>query len=121
MDNALEARWLTRFLELLAFKKEYGHTNVPDGYEKNRSLAYWIQRQRHLHTIKKIDTLREELLKLAGFQFRILSHHDWEEMFEKLILFKEIYGHVHITEDCEDRQLHDWLVYQRKQIGRAHV
>ena len=114
MNNMLELRWLSMFLELKDFKTEYGHTNVPARYKQSKSLGYWIRRQRYLHTTKTNDPLREELLRVLGFCFRLLIVHDWNKMFEDLTKFKNEFGHTHITESYEDRQLHDWLVYQRK-------
>ena len=114
MDNKLESQWLFMFLELLVFKTKYKHTNVPAKYEANRSLGHWVRRQRYTYSTKTIDGMREELLRLAGFNFRILPVHDWNKMFERLRAFKEKHGHVHITLTSRDTTLHDWLTYQRK-------
>ena len=35
-------------------------------------------------------------------------------MYDKLVKFSEQFGHVHLTESYVDKQLYDWLVYQRK-------
>ena len=44
--NTNDARWGERFGELQAFLEGYGHCNVPDKYESNRSLATWVRNQR---------------------------------------------------------------------------
>jgi hypothetical protein len=44
--NTNDARWGERFDELQAFREGYGHCNVPDKYESNRSLATWVRNQR---------------------------------------------------------------------------
>lgn len=114
MNNMLESRWLFMFFRLTDFKAEHGHTNVPVENRRSKSLGFWVSRQRYLHTKGTLDPQREELLRILGFNFRLLSFHDWNKMFEKLTAFKKKFGHTRITESYEDRQLHDWLVYQRK-------
>ena len=38
--------WQTRCDELIAFKQQYGHSNVPRNYAQNKSLAIWVMTQR---------------------------------------------------------------------------
>ena len=47
----------TRYDELVAYKAEHGHCNVPQRYENNQSLANWVVKQR---TAFKNDNLSEE-------------------------------------------------------------
>lgn len=121
MKKVLESRWLSMFLNLVAFKDKQGHTSVPYKYKKYRSLGYWVNRQRIVFRQGKIDPMREHLLKLVGFKFRLLEFHDWDKMFHKLTVFKKQFGHVHITESYIDIQLHNWLVYQRKLYWRGKL
>ena len=114
MNNMLEARWLSMFFKLAEFKTKHGHANVPARYKPLESLGYWIRRQRLLNTTNTLDPKRVELLRVLGFNFRLLSAHDWNRMFEDLAKFKDEFGHTHLTESYEDRQLHNWLLYQRK-------
>ena len=41
-----ELRWQERFIELLKFKEEHGHCNVPVRYIENLPLGKWVDRQR---------------------------------------------------------------------------
>ncbi len=114
MNNALERRWVAMFLELVDFKTKNGHADVPAKYSQNRSLGYWIRRQRLVYNEGTLDLKRESLLRLIGFNFRLMSIHDWENMYNKLLDYKSQFGHCHVTESYDDSQLHNWLVYQRK-------
>jgi len=122
MSKVLEKRWLSMYLQLLDFKKNYGHVDVPAKFKLSTSLGYWVRRQRLVYNDGKIDPLRERLLLLIGFNFRLLKFHDWQQMFKRLGQFKEQYGHTHVTETYKDSQLHNWLVYQRKLYwkGKLH-
>lgn len=117
----LENRWLFMFLNLIEFKEEHGHINVPAKYSEYKPLGYWVRRQRLIFTEGKIDLMRQHLLKFVGFNFRLMEFHNWDEMFQKLIKFKEQFGNVHITESHTDIQLHNWLVYQRKLYWRGKL
>ncbi|TKG95148.1 hypothetical protein EYV94_10585 [Puteibacter caeruleilacunae] len=114
MTNTLEQRWISKYLLLVDFKRQHGHADVPARYKNLKTIGYWVRRQRLVHTKGKLDPGRESLLKLIGFNFRLLDMHDWNKMYAKLNDFKVKFGHAHITESCEDTQLHNWLVYQRK-------
>jgi len=41
-----DAVWEERFHGILAFKRKYGHCNVPSRFEQNPQLAIWTKRQR---------------------------------------------------------------------------
>ncbi len=121
MNMLLESRWISTFLQLLSFKDKNGHTDIPAKYKQNKSLGYWVRRQRLIFHEKKIDPLREQLLKLAGFNFRLLEFHNWDTMYQKLMDFKKQFNHIRITESYEDTQLYNWLVYQRKLYWRGKL
>jgi len=122
MTKTLEKRWVSMFLELVDYKSKNGHADVPARYSISKSLGYWVRRQRLVYTEGNLDPLREKLLKTVGFKFRLMDIHDWDIMFDKLVEFKNQFGHTHITEGYEDIQLHNWLVYQRKLYwkGKLH-
>jgi hypothetical protein len=54
-----KARWETRFKELLEFKSEHGHANVPITYKGNPFLAMWVMAQRKNLTREQISQLNE--------------------------------------------------------------
>jgi hypothetical protein len=113
MNRVLENRWLGMFLNLLDYKSINGNCNVPAKFGEYKPLGYWVRRQRLIYSEGRLDPLRQNLLKLAGFNFRLLEFHDWDIMFRKLKQIKKQLGHVHITENHSDTQLYNWLKYQR--------
>jgi hypothetical protein len=74
-----EATWETRFLELLKYKAETGHTRVPKrNYETNLELASWVKTQRRTMTRVSKDGnprwLTEEKIRrlnVIGFEWRL--------------------------------------------------
>lgn len=106
--------WEIMYLRLLDYVKEYGHANVPITY-KDKQLATWVRTQR-----KYRDTLseyRKEKLLACGFNFEFANSRNekqWEEMFNKLLEFKEKFGHVNVSSRYEDKTLANWVNSQRK-------
>lgn len=45
--NRAEALWQQRYKELMQFKIENGHCNVPQKFAPNKALGKWVHRQRH--------------------------------------------------------------------------
>ena len=43
--------WETRLEELIKFKEQHGHCNVPSTYPTNQPLAYWVFKQRGQYRI----------------------------------------------------------------------
>ena len=43
--------WETRLDELIQYKEQHGHCNVPSTYPKNQPLAYWVFKQRGQYRI----------------------------------------------------------------------
>ena len=113
MKKLLESRWLSMFFNLVDFGDKYNHCDVPARYGEYKPLGYWVRRQRLTYNEGKLDPLRQHLLKLVGFNFRLLEFHDWDKMFRKLKQINKQLGHVHITENHNDTQLYNWLKYQR--------
>jgi hypothetical protein len=67
--------WETRYQELLLFRSEFGHVNVPWCWKRNKALASWVNRQRNLYRDlnngkrSTITAEQIEKLKSVGFQW----------------------------------------------------
>ena len=96
--NKLEKQWFDKFNLLLEFREKHGHVNVPARYEADKSLGYWVRRQRLVHHYGEIEPIREKLLKTVGFQFRLMAIHDWNEMYQKLVAYKNKFGNTKISD-----------------------
>jgi hypothetical protein len=42
--HCTQTPWSERFDELVAFKQEFGNTNVPKRYSNNKQLARWVSK-----------------------------------------------------------------------------
>lgn len=59
--------WSTRYKDLLAFRRKFGHSNVPKNWPKNPDLATWVIEQRIYKNT--LSPKRIALLKKAGFDW----------------------------------------------------
>ncbi|MDB4411573.1 Helicase associated domain protein [bacterium] len=59
-------KWETRFLELIAYRKEYGDCLVPSNW-KNKKLKSWVNNQRHAKKRGTLDPERIKRLDELGF------------------------------------------------------
>lgn len=66
-DRTRDVRWKEHFAELLAFRKEYGHTNVTQ--TKSKTLAEWVKNQRRLRKAGKLSQSRIDKLDEIGFEW----------------------------------------------------
>ncbi|MCW5199834.1 helicase associated domain-containing protein, partial [Desulfobulbus sp. F1] len=60
-------KWEERYLQLLYFKEEHGHCNVPHNYSDNQQLGTWVSNQRRQRKQNKLRPERERLLEEIGF------------------------------------------------------
>lgn len=71
--NAHEAGWEERFHELLKFKAEKGHCNVPSLYKENQQLATWVKCARRQYKLllagKKSNMTLERISRLNQLGF----------------------------------------------------
>ena len=62
-------QWEERFAELKAFKKKYGHCNVPLHCKEKPQLARWVSKQRTVKARGKLSPDRIKRLEEIGFQW----------------------------------------------------
>jgi Helicase associated domain len=61
-------QWNEKFNQLLQFKEEHGHCNVPWGYAENKGLAGWVNTQRKTNSMGRLPLDRKERLERVGFK-----------------------------------------------------
>ena len=91
--------WERRFSDLKAFKKEYGHCNVPLVYPPNPALGCWVMYNRHRkkHGIFADEKVRR--LNAIGFCWErklAITSAAWKQRIKDLKLFKKKYGHCNV-------------------------
>ena len=115
-------QWSDKFAELLEFKKERGHCNVPHTFQENPSLARWVKRQRYQYKVIKLDkgvsTLTEDrvqALERVGFVWD--SHSAaWYSRLNDLEAYRQAHGHCNVPSNYpENPPLSTWVKCQRRQ------
>ena len=124
--DLLDALWEKRFKELNAFRRRYGHCQVPSRSLKYPSLGNWVHYQRQLKRQGRLSGERIRKLERIGFdwisrgrslEFRDSRYWDakWDKMRDKVRRFKRRYGHCFPSQKWgPEPSLHQWLQRQRQ-------
>lgn len=113
--------WTEKFEELIEFRAQHGHCNVPNSFPENVNLAQWVKRQRYQYKLKlenKRSTMSDEraqALEEIGFVWD--SHRAvWDERLQGLLEYKARNGHCNVpSRYAANRQLAIWVKRQRRQ------
>ncbi|MFN0076029.1 MAG: helicase associated domain-containing protein [Prosthecobacter sp.] len=98
--RSADRRWEEQFAQLLAFKAEHGHCEVPTRWKRNPSLANWVINLRCANCHNRVPPERKERLDQAGFLWRSSKPHfnaGWEARFAELVAFQQQHGHLRVT------------------------
>jgi hypothetical protein len=128
MQRGSYQNWNTRIEQMKRFKEQHGHMNIPTSHEE---LGEFVSRQRldhrkHQEGVK--TSMTEERVKILtdlGFTFsdgnkpwdqtRKQIPKSWEERFQELLDFKEMFGHCIVPQHCQHNPgLGGWVKEQRK-------
>ena len=111
--DPIESQWEASFSELLKFKKEFGHSNVPREYKTNPKLGNWVTNQRRI--IDKLSKENIARLEEIGFDWDPIESM-WEANFTELLKFKKEFGHCRVPSVYKpNHQLGTWF---RTQINK---
>ena len=121
-----ELTWDERFVQLLAFRRAYGHCQVPFAWKENLKLGMWVRIQRRARSAHSIDPENQRRLDEVGFLWNVRDRrcHNpdydgteedrWERRFQQLQRFRERFGHARVpTRWTEDRRFASWVCRQR--------
>jgi sulfur transfer protein SufE len=123
-------QWNERYQQLLEFKDQNGHCNVPQKWKENKQLGKWCSHQRmHYHhwLEGKYSPLTEDrrlLLESIGFVTRKLpdkhwTQRSWDERYKQLLEYKARFENTNVPKKWpENRQLGIWVMNQRTQYQR---
>ena len=127
-DTKRGSRWQRLLRKLKAFQSEYGHTYV-DFDHKDGELYKWTKHLRYTyrHQALNVTTSHARRPRLAdskmkdlndlGFDWEMKrSCSRWEDMFPKLVAYKEKHGHT-IVEESDDPDLYRWTTHLVKSYG----
>lgn len=122
--NTKNFLWDARFQELVNFKQNTGHCDVPYGWNDNKELSKWVQKQRYLYTLKtrgsksNLTDEREEKLKILGFVWNASST-SWDTHFDALCQYKKRYGNCNVPRPYADNpKLSNWVYNHRSEYSR---
>ena len=103
--------WEKMYEELKAYKKEYGHCDVPQK-DKNKKLASWVNGQRK----KKLSADQKAKLDKLGFSWAgEIAEKKWNERVNEFIDLKKknklsiLRAHM---------SLHSWIYQQKKNFHK---
>ena len=101
--------------ELITFKRENHHCNVPTNYKANPQLGTWVDNTRRAKRNGTLSKGREERLNKLGFDWGTSQDEQFEEHFQKLVKFKRENHHCLVPQKYEaDPPLGIWVNYIRK-------
>ena len=111
--------WQTKYDELIAFKQQHGHCNVPRRYVQNKPLAYWVITQRTQYRLlcknepSNMTSERIAALEKIGFEWNLSL---WQTRYDELIAFKQQYDHCKVPYNySHNKALGVWASTQRRQ------
>ena len=113
--------WQTRYEELIAFKKQYGHCNVARNYAQNKALGGWVHKQKTYYKLLRqgkpshMTAERQAALENIGFEWALNNTSSWQTRYDELIAFKKQYGHCNVARSyAQKKSLNAWITTQRK-------
>ena len=119
-------RWNERFQELVLFKQNYGHTNVPQSPTKNiqspytqlsnfcrnQRIQYKYHQKEETRHLSFLTQDRIEQLESVGFVWN--SHaNTWTAKYKELVRFWKVHGHTNVSPKTADKSLCSWVSFQR--------
>jgi len=114
--NIQESYWMKMYEALTEFRNQFGHTRVPYQWEANQQLAAWVYRMKT--TKSELSAQKLELLNLVGFDWNVSRKTvvAWEEMYDRLIKFKQEFGHTRVpVKWAQDPKLGKWVSRMRQE------
>lgn len=118
--------WDRKFNELLEYKHQHGHCDVPQTYPPNPSLGLWVNKQRMEHKNRddrNVSTLTDERLeRLQSIGFRWAKRRGqvrWDEKYNELLEYANKFGNCHVpTKFKENTALGRWVSTQRAEYKK---
>ena len=128
--NYLRIGWEERFTRLAAFKDRFGHTQVPERWSEDKSLADWVGSQRKYNRSGKLPADRRQRLDALGFVWKPSPRFNlppfpaehapdqkkielWETRNAELCAWQAEHGHTNVTKS-QNRILGHWRDVQRE-------
>ena len=121
--NRQHERWNSKFEELVAYEKKFGHCNVPARDPVHKALATFVVDQRTMHRKMRegapTSILPERIRRLnaLGFEWTLAKTKslDFHTRIEQLQLYKDKHGHCNVPQKCSEfTGLGNFVLEQRR-------
>jgi superfamily II DNA or RNA helicase len=111
--DPLAATWDRGYAELVKFKNQHGHCNVPINWSGNKQLANFVRTQRVHRKRRWLSKEQTQRLDRLGFSWE-RSGDAWDEMFLVLSDYKRRQGHCNVPLLYDENpKLGHWIMHQR--------
>mmetsp|Transcript_2229 Transcript_2229/g.3109 ORF Transcript_2229/g.3109 Transcript_2229/m.3109 type:complete len:1249 (+) Transcript_2229:135-3881(+) len=115
-----QVSWDEMFQRLVCYKQVHGDCLVPNRYNVDPKLGYWVSDQRKRKA--KLAQSRIDRLESVGFKWRAdkMRHAgNWHAMYEKLLAYKELNGDCRVPQFYPpEPKLRNWVDNQRKRKNK---
>jgi hypothetical protein len=121
--------WDTIYEQLVKFRQEHGHTDVP-AVAGTRSLGLWCRKQRGYMRQNTLPLERRSRLEEINFVFELQSEKNeriWNGKFQRLEKYKREHGDCLVPSKntanavVEDSELSVWVTHQRTDYNRGTI
>jgi len=102
-------KWMRRYEELIEFKEEHGHANVPSQftYKLSPPLGDWVKRMRRTKRDGKLTDARQKLLLDIGFEFdkpkgggkKVVFSGVWNKAYLELCDYQDEHGNIEVPDN----------------------
>lgn len=98
-DNQQWEKWEDMFFLLVQFKEREGHYNVPPSHvESGINLGCWLQRQKNLKNIGKLDSANQDQLEKLCFIWKVYNK-KWKDLFTLLSQVKGVADQKNVDQE----------------------
>ncbi|MBC8554529.1 MAG: Helicase associated domain protein, partial [Candidatus Brocadiales bacterium] len=113
--------WDMRYGQLLKYKEQFGHCNIPNHYPENKQLTGWTTNQRSNYQKGILSDDRIKRLEDIDFVWEPLES-NWKEMFDALREYKKDHGDCNVPSTwMKNEELSRWVATQRNRYKSGKV
>lgn len=112
--------WSDMYNELVLYRQQHGHCDVPARDPNHPELANWVQYNRKSYHGKASTTLtqeRKQLLEDLDFSWdnsTVTPQDRWNAKYQRLVEYKQQYGNCRVpSKEAEYKDLFKWTSHQR--------
>ncbi|KAL7532821.1 hypothetical protein ACHAWF_004251, partial [Thalassiosira exigua] len=128
-STVLTDAWKRTYRELVQFKRDHGHLEVPANYKASvfgADLYKWISKQKGKFKRKELSRSRIRLFEEIGLDLGARKEHrgdkqdeKWESRLAELIAYRDEHGHCNVPKS--PRGLGPWVRDQRKNFRHGQL